>query len=120
MACDARKIRTDASPEVRHLPGAADAVVAHRMPAKIRHRCRFHCHRPPLEISLPFHHPLLDHFENSFPLGEYQYHFANYSVCLSVVVADDDGDAGGRHQKHPSDDRWQYSLGLQSVAAPSS
>lgn len=78
-----------------HLPAGAAAdgrKVVHRMPAKIH---RFHCHRP-LEISLPFPHPLLrNHFENSFHLNEYQYHFANYySSCLSVV--DDDG-GGVRH-----------------------
>lgn len=95
---DVRKIRTDAfrvAPGPVHLPAGAAAdgrKVVHRMPAKIH---RFHCHRP-LEISLPFPHPLLrNHFENSFHRNEYQYHFANYySSCLSVV--DDDG-GGVRH-----------------------
>lgn len=95
---DVRKIRTDAfrvAPGPVHLPASAAAdemKVVHRMPAKIH---RFHCHRP-LEISLPFPHPLLrNHFENSFHRNEYQYHFANYySSCLSVV--DDDG-GGVRH-----------------------
>lgn len=81
----------DAFPGLVRLPGAADGrTVVHRMPAKIH---RFHCHRP-LEISLPFPHPLLNHFENSFHRNEYQYHFANYSSCLSVV---DDDDGGVRH-----------------------
>lgn len=85
-------------------------TVVHRMPAKIHRRC--HCHLPPPEISLPFPHPLLDHFENSFHRDEYRYHFANYSSCLSVV----DGVADPR----PNDDRLQYSLSAQSVAVPSS
>lgn len=40
-------------------------------------------HHPP-EILLS-HRPLLVHFENAFRLVEYQYHFANYLSCLSVV-----------------------------------
>lgn len=86
----------DAFPGLVHLPGAADGrTVVHRIPAKIHRHCRFHCHRPP-EISLPFPHPLLNHFENSCHRNEYQYHFANYSSCLSVVEVDDGG-GGVRH-----------------------
>lgn len=90
---DVRKIRMDAFQGPVPLPDAADVTVVRRMPAKIHRHCRCRCHRaPPLEISLPFHHPLLNHFENSFHRNEYQYHFANYSSCLSVV------DDGVRHR----------------------